>query len=195
MPQTEGSVHFSRVSLCPADQSNEITSITSTLSTIIATQPSFKKFFMSSKHFLSNYKSSLKPSRLLNSPRWSRKKSSTQLEQVPTTIQINAGRRIVKKYRRFARNLEYNRLRSIIPSLSKRKYASKVKLHIFMLLFYLRSMLYKYIFLYMALMAVKIHHFHCRLEYFMKQLNTLTHYISNLSHQSRLKAFRQFYKT
>ena len=140
MPQTQESVNFSRVTLCPVDQSNEITNITSTLSTIIATQPSFKKFFMSSKHFLSNYKSSLTPSRLLNSPRWSRKKSSTQLEQVPTTIQINAGRRIVKKYRRFARNLEYNRLRSIIPSLSKRKYASKVKLHVSMLLFYLRPM-------------------------------------------------------
>ena len=127
MAHTQGNVHLSRVTLCPVDQSNEIPNLSSTLSTIIPTQPSFEKLYISSKPFLSNYKSTLIPSRLLNSPRWSRKRSSKQLRQMPTTIQINAGKRIIKKYRQFARNLEYNRLRSIIPSLSKRKYTSKVK--------------------------------------------------------------------
>merc|ERR1712038_973695 len=48
--------------------------------------------------------------------------------QTPPLLQINAGKRILQKYRRFARNLEYKRLHSIIPSLSKRKYASKARI-------------------------------------------------------------------
>ena len=94
---------------------------------MLAAQPSFKKLFLSESSFPKHLKSNFTRSRLLNYPlRWSRNKSSTYLHQTPTVIQINAGKRVLQKYRRFARNVEYKRLHSIIPSLAKRKYASKV---------------------------------------------------------------------
>ena len=104
-------------------------SISSSFSDAFATQPSFKKLFLSESKL---YKKSLKSifhtkSHAVYCPyRWSRNKSSSYCHQAPPLLQINAGKRVLQKYRKFARNLEYKRLHSIIPSLSKRKYASKV---------------------------------------------------------------------
>ena len=99
----------------------------STLSAVINTHSSFKKLFLSEANFPHNVKSHLSRPQVLKSQfRWSRKKSSRYINQMPTLVQINAGKRVIQKYRKFARNLEYKRLHSIIPSLSKRKYASKV---------------------------------------------------------------------
>ena len=103
--------------------------ISSSFSDALATQPSFKKLFLSESKL---YKKSLKSifytkSHAVYCPyRWSRNKSSSYCHQAPPLLQINAGKRVLQKYRKFARNLEYKRLHSIIPSLSKRKYASKV---------------------------------------------------------------------
>ena len=106
---------------------SEVPTVSSALSSIIATQPSFKKLFLSEAAFPHNLSSNFIRSRVLKSPfRWSRSNSSKYSHHMPTLIQINAGKRVIKKYRRFARILEYKRLHSIIPSLSKRKYASKV---------------------------------------------------------------------
>ena len=104
----------------------------STLSSFIAAQPSFKKLLLSEEVILSKTNNQ----RLFGSPRssylasrWSRNKSSKcSVAIAPTVLQISAGKKIVKKYHQFARNLEYKRLHSIIPSLSKRKYASKVNI-------------------------------------------------------------------
>ena len=104
--------------------------ISSSFSDAFATQPSFKKLFLSESKL---YKKSLKSifhtkSHAVYCPyRWSRNKSSSYCHQAPPLLQINAGKRVLQKYRKFARNLEYKRLHSIIPSLSKRKYASKVR--------------------------------------------------------------------
>ena len=103
--------------------------ISSSFSDALATQPSFKKLFLSESML---YKKSLKSifrtkSHAVYCPyRWSRNKSSSYCHQAPPLLQINAGKRVLQKYRKFARNLEYKRLHSIIPALSKRKYASKV---------------------------------------------------------------------
>ena len=103
--------------------------LSSKLSDVITAQPSFKKLFYSEsqhyKHSLNSLSSS-KSHASFCPYRWYRNRSSSYMHQTPPLLQINAGKRILQKYRRFARNLEYKRLHSIIPSLSKRKYASKV---------------------------------------------------------------------
>ena len=104
---------------------------TSNVTDAATTQPSFKKLFITeSKHDKDSLKSILPTkSHAAYCPyRWSRNRSSSYLHQTPPLLQINAGKRVLQKYRKFARNLEYKRLHSIIPSLSKRKYASKVKI-------------------------------------------------------------------
>jgi len=122
-PTTESSFLYHR------EISDDEPEAQSTFSAVIAAQPSFRKLFLSEASFPQNFKSYFARSRVLNSPfRWSRNKSSSYPNQMPTLIQINAGRRVLQKYRKFARNLEYKRLHSIIPSLSKRKYASKARI-------------------------------------------------------------------
>ena len=66
------------------------------------------------------------------SVRWSREDAAPPAPSVAqqrklSQSQLKAGRAIIKKYRRFARSYEYKRLHSLLPSISKRKYASKVK--------------------------------------------------------------------
>ena len=103
--------------------------LASDITDVVTTQPSFKKLFIpESKHYRNTFNSifSGKSHATYCPYRWSRNKSSSYLHQTPPLLQINAGKRVLQKYRRFARNLEYKRLHSIIPSLSKRKYASKV---------------------------------------------------------------------
>ena len=92
-------------------------------SNIDTAQPSFKKLFISESNFPQILKT-----KILRPPfRWSRNKSSGYDHHLaPPVLQINAGKRVIQKYRRFARNLEYKRLHNIIPSLSRKKYASKV---------------------------------------------------------------------
>ena len=92
-------------------------------SNIDTAQPSFKKLFISESNFPQILKT-----KILRPPfRWSRNKSSRYDHHLsPPVLQINAGKRVIQKYRRFARNLEYKRLHNIIPSLSRKKYASKV---------------------------------------------------------------------
>ena len=111
------------------DFSNVETHSTSHITDVATAQPSFKKLFITeSKHDKNSLKSILfTKSHAGYSPyRWYRNRSSSYLHQTPPFLQINAGKRVLQKYRKFARNLEYKRLHSIIPSLSKRKYASKV---------------------------------------------------------------------
>lgn len=44
----------------------------------------------------------------------------------PQQATMGAGRRIVRKYRKFAKNLEYRRLRAIVPAVANNDRASKV---------------------------------------------------------------------
>ena len=53
-------------------------------------------------------------------------RSSSQRRQLD--LQLLAGQKVVKKYRRYARNNEFRRLKSIVPSLVKKNDASKVTL-------------------------------------------------------------------
>ena len=113
---------------------------TSNVTDAATTQPSFKKLFITvPKHDKNSLKSILSTkSHAGYCPyRWSRNRSSSYLHQTPPLLQINAGKRVLQKYRKFARNLEYKRLHSIIPSLSKRKYASKVKNDYYNILVYI----------------------------------------------------------
>lgn len=47
-------------------------------------------------------------------------------KELDAQLLVNAGQRVVKKYRRYARNNEFKRLRSIVPSLASKNDASKV---------------------------------------------------------------------
>ena len=42
--------------------------------------------------------------------------------------QLQAGQKVVKKYRKYARNAEFRRLRTIVPSLASKNDVSKVEL-------------------------------------------------------------------
>ena len=124
------------------------TNSTSNMTDADTTQPSFKKLFITeSKHDKNSIKSILSTkSHAGYCPyRWSRNRSSSYLHQTPPLLQINAGKRVLQKYRKFARNLEYKRLHSIIPSLSKRKYASKVKNYYHNFVVYIFIYIYIYI--------------------------------------------------
>ena len=52
-------------------------------------------------------------------------RSSSQRRQLDLTLL--AGQKVVKKYRRYARNNEFRRLKALVPSLLKKNEASKVK--------------------------------------------------------------------
>jgi len=60
-------------------------------------------------------------------PAISRPKSAGHHIQLSQS-QLKAGKAIIKKYRKLARNFEYKRLHSVIPAIAKRKYASKMRI-------------------------------------------------------------------
>ena len=48
--------------------------------------------------------------------------------------QLQAGQKVVKKYRKYARNAEFRRLRTIVPSLASKNDVSKVELFFYTML-------------------------------------------------------------